>query len=430
MLFKDITLVDDKWDVKKHMYVGVKGDTIAYISDKAPTEDFGEVYDGNDRLLLPAFYNAHSHLPMMLMRGYSENLSLMDWLTGRIFPFEAKLTSDDIYYGCLAGIAEMLRYGIAATSEMYINMEPECRAFAESGAKVNLSLACTHMGPESYDELSVCRDTLDAIRDYEGYDNGRMHIEFCLHAEYTNTEKIARTLAEKAAEYGSSMHVHVAETKGEVEACRERHGGKSPVRFLADCGIFDVPTVAAHCVHIDEEDIAILKEHKVTVATCPKSNAKLASGVCSESSLLKAGVNIVLGTDSVASNNNLNMIEEMRFMNLFQKATDFDPTFITPTESLYIATRAGAHAQRRSDCGLIRVGCKADLTVLDIDKVYWKPCYNVLNNLIFSADGSDVVLTMADGRVLYRDGDYPTLDMERINYECERSRLRIFNELN
>lgn len=430
MLFEDITIVDENFEIRNHMYVGVQGARIDYVSDKRPAQDYGEVYAGKNKLLLPAFYNMHSHLPMYLMRGYGENLPLMTWLQGRIFPFEAQLTGEDMYYGCLMGIAEMLRFGIGATSEMYLMYDPLCRAVAESGIKANVSRCCTCPDPAvSYYGLPIYGETLGALRDYDGYGDGRLKVEFSLHAEYTTTERIVRELAEATAVNHSSMHVHVSETRGEVELCRERHEGRSPVRYLADGGLFDVPTVAAHCVHVDDDDIAILKEHNVTVATCPKSNAKLSSGVCPVTKLLGAGVNVGIGTDSVASNNNLNMIEEMRFFNLLQKAVTEDPTVITPAQTLYAATRAGALAQRRTDCGLVREGFRADLTVMDVDRVYMKPEYNLLNNLIYSASGNDVVLTMTDGKVLYRDGEYPTLDVERIEFECEKSRKRILGAM-
>lgn len=429
MLFKDITIIDEHFEVRPHQYVGTEGNRIAFLSDRMPQADFGEVYPGEHKLLLPAFWNAHSHLPMFLMRGYGENLPLMTWLGERIFPFEAQLTADDMYYGCLMGVAEMLRYGIAGTSEMYLIQDPLGRALAESGVKANFSACVTCMDDSAYPDLPIHQKTLEAIRNFNGYDNGRLRAEFSLHAEYTSTERVARGIAQAAAELRSSMHVHVSETKGEVELCRARHEGKSPVRYLADCGIFDVPTVAAHCVHVDDADVEILKSHSVTVATCPKSNAKLASGICPVTKLLGAGVNVAIGTDSVASNNNLNMIEEMRFFNLLQKSVTGDPTVITPAQTLYAATRAGALAQRREDCGIIKEGFRADLTVLDTDRVYLQPEYDLLNNLVYSASGNDVVLTMADGRVLYRDGDYPLLDVERVAYECERSRRRILGAL-
>ena len=429
MLFSNISMIDEDFKVRENMYVGVRGDRIEYISDKRPETDYGEVYSGENRLLLPTFYNMHSHLPMVFMRGYGENLPLMTWLQGRVFPFEAQLTEHDMYYGALMGIAEMLRFGIGATSEMYLTHRELTRAFVESGVKANVSRCVTWMDNSSYYDLPYYPEVLENIKEYNGYDNGRIKAEFSLHAEYTSTERIAKELARAALESNSSIHVHVSETQGEVDICRKRHQHRSPVRYLSDCGIFDVPAVAAHCVHIDDEDIQILKEHNVTVVTCPKSNAKLASGICPVSSLLDAGVNVAIGTDSVASNNNLNMIEEMRFFNLLQKATNYDPTVITPEQTLFAATRAGAIGQRRDDCGLIKVGFKADLTVMDTDRIYLKPAYSALNNLIYAASGNDVVMTMVDGRVLYRDGEYPTIDIERITYECEKIRCRVVGEL-
>lgn len=429
MLFKNITIIDENFEVKRDMNVGVKGDRIVYVSDQPPQEDLGEVYEGKNRLLLPAFYNMHSHLPMFYLRGYAENLPLQTWLQDKIFPFEAHLTGEDMYYGTLMGAAEMLRYGTASATDMYLDQAANARAFAESGIKGNVSQCFMVFDDTSYFEMPLYNETLEAIKQYDGYDDGRLRVEFSLHAEYTSSEKGAKEIARAALENASSMHVHVAETANETAECRIRHEGRSPVKYLADCGIFDVPAVAAHCVHIDDEDIAILKEHNVTVAANPKSNAKLSSGISPVAKLLGAGVNVAIGTDSVSSNNNLNMIEEMRFFNLFQKASVLDPTVITPAQTLYAATRAGALAQGREDCGFIKEGFRADLTVMDIDRIYMKPDHNLLNNLIYSASGNDIVLTMVDGRVLYRDGIFTTIDIERVVYECDARLQRILGQI-
>ncbi len=429
MLFNNITIVDENFEVNTNMYVGVKDGYIKYISKNKPKEDYGEIYEGAGKLLLPAFYNAHSHLPMVYMRGYGENLSLMDWLNGKIFPFEAKLTADDIYYGCMLGVAEMLRFGIASVSEMYIKQDPLGRAFVDSGVKANFCLSTLCFGDEDYKDLHFYTEAMDAMKKYNGLDNDRIKTELCLHAEYTTTEKVAMGIAQVAMDNNTTFSVHVSETEAEVEDCKKRHENRSPVKYFHDCGVFKVHATAAHCVHIDDEDIAILKEDGVTVASCPKSNLKLSSGICPVTKLLDAGVNVAIGTDSVASNNNLNMIEEMRFFSLLAKAVTKDPTVITPAKALYCATRAGAIAQNRNDCGLIKEGYKADLTVLDIDRIYMKPEYNMLNNLIYSAQGNDVCLTMVDGKVLYKDGIYTTLDIEKLNYEVETRRNRILSEL-
>lgn len=433
MLFNDITIIDEHFEVREHMYVGVRGDRIEYLDTAEPKEDFGEKYNGADRLLIPAFYNAHSHLPMVMMRGYGENMTLMDWLFNRIFPFESrmKLNKEDFYYGTMFGAAEMLRYGIAGTQEMYIDPGPQCRAVLDSGIKANVSVAnaCGWKEEISLYDMEDYRTTDSALREYHHAGNDRLHVEFSVHSEYRISEKVTRQTSEEAEKRGVGIHVHIAETEGEVKECRERRGGRSPVKFFHDCGLFRVPTLAAHCVWTDDEDIAILKADGVSVATCPKSNAKLASGIAPAYAMLKAGINLAIGTDSVASNNNLNFLEEMRFFNLIQKVTQCSPEVITPAQTLYAATRAGAIAQQREDCGLIKKGFKADLAVLNIEGVWMRPIYNLLNNLIFAASGSDVVLTMVDGRTLYRDGEYPEMDMERIEYEIRNRCDRILGEL-
>lgn len=429
MLFKDITILDENFEIKEHMYVGVKDAFIKYVGDRMPEEDYGEVYDGNNRLLMPAFYNMHSHNPMVLMRGYGENMPLSNWLNERIFPFEAHLTEDDMYWGTLMGVAESVRYGIASSTDMYLGENAQARAYSESGFKSNISNSVTCFDDSDYRDMPYYKNTLQAIKDWDGYDEGRIHVEYALHGEYTSNEKIARQLAEVCKENESTMHVHVSETASEVQACRERHYGKSPVKYLADCGIFDRPTVAAHCVHVDDEDIEILRAKNVTVASCPKSNLKLASGIAPVYRLMEGGVNVTIGTDSVVSNNCLNMIEEIRYFNLLQKGSTGIATAIDPGETIYAGTRAGAIGQGREDCGLIKEGYRADITVLDIDTVYNFPQYNLLNNLVYSMNGNDVVLTMVDGRVLYKEGMFPTLDIEKLKFECNKSIKRILGEL-
>ena len=233
-----------------------------------------------------------------------------------------------------------------------------------------------------------------------------------------------------AKETGLNVHLHLAETKAEQEACKQRHEGRTPVRYFYDAGVFDAHTTAAHCVWLEAEDFDILKEKGVTVASCPVSNLKLASGFCPAPQLLKKGVSVALGTDSVASNNNLNIMEEIKLFATLFKATSGDPTAITPQEALYAATRAGALAQGRMDCGVLKVGNRADLIVLDLRKrPYYHPCHNMLNNIVFSGQGTDVCLTMVDGKVLYRDGIYTTIDLERVTRNAEMSVQKILKQI-
>ena len=424
MLFENIAILTPE-GIRENQFVAIEGAKIAKISEEKPLGDYGEAYDGRGRLMMPGFVNAHSHTPMTLLRGYGENLVLSDWLTQRIFPFEAHMTGEDIYWATLLGIAEMVRYGITSTTDMYCKLDHMARAFAESGAKINLANGITNFDGSAYETLEAVAEARRAVQDWNGAEDGRVRIDLSLHAEYTSDEATARSLAEEAARLGLRVHVHVSETREEHEACKARRDGKTPVQYLAGCGLFDQPATAAHCVWLEGEDFDILAEKGVTVGTCPKSNLKLASGIFDARRAMETGVRFAIGTDSVASNNNLNMLEEVRTFLLAQKGFSGDPTLVTPLEALTAASRAGALAQGREDCGAIAEGYRADLAVLRVDLPTMQPVHNLLNNVAYTASGSDIVLTMCDGRVLYRDGAYPTMDIERVLHQVEQSRRRI-----
>lgn len=423
MLFERVSaLLPD--GVHSDQYVATEGAHICYVGPERPKGEFGECIDGQGMLLLPGFVNAHSHTAMTLMRGYGENLTLLDWLQQRIFPFEAQMTPDDIYWASLLGIAEMVRYGITSTTDMYMRLPAIARAVMESGVKINLSNGVTNFDGTPYADIAAVHESHDAQRDFHGAADGRVLIDLSLHAEYTSDVQTVRGLAEDAKARGLRMHVHVSETRQEHDACKARHG-KTPVRFLYDLGVFDVPTTAAHCVFIEPEDFDILKEKGVTIATCPVSNLKLASGVFDARQALQKGVAFAIGTDSVASNNNLNMLEDLRIFLLAQKGFSGDPTLITPHQAFVAATRAGALAQGRADTGEITVGNRADLCLLDMRGPWAKPVHSLLNNAAYASSGSDIVMTVCDGRVVYRNGAFPTIDIERVMHEVERITSRI-----
>lgn len=429
MLFKDITILNQNLDVQEHMYVGTKGERIAYVGNEAPAEDYGEVYEGRGRLLMSAFYNAHAHSPMALMRGYGENMVLQDWLNNRIFPFEDKLSGEAVYWGTMLCMAESIQFGIVSSTDMYYFCEDMAKAVLESGAKGNISRSIVSFTDEDIFETDRFREAKEFSENWNNAGNGRVIAEMSVHAEYTNQERSVRQMADYTRQIGARMHVHLSETRSEHEECKARRGGKTPAQFFNSLGIFDSPTVAAHCVWVEDADIAILAEKGVNVASCPDSNLKLASGICPVPKLMKAGINVALGTDSVASNNNLNFIEEMKTYALLHKQNSGDPTLITPKEAIHAATRAGAIAQGRGDCGLLAEGFRADLIVLDLTKPHMHPIHNLANNVVYSADGRDVVLTMADGKVLYRDGSFLTLDIEKTIAETEKATQNILKQL-
>lgn len=420
MLFSNITILDENFNVKENSYVGIEGKYIKYIGSKKPSEDFGEEIDGKGKLLMPGFVNSHAHSPMTLLRGYGENMALQDWLFKKIFPFEDHLTGESVYNATLLAMAESLRFGIVSSSDMYYFMDEMAQAVIDSGAKSNISRSISHFDDSDFLSSYRAKEMIDAYEKYNGVADGRLIVDMSLHSEYTTTPIAVKQLAEYTSKIGANMQVHVSETKSEHEECKQRHGGMTPVQYLNHYGLFDTPTTAAHCVWIEEEDYDILKEKGVTVACNPISNLKLASGVANVDKLMKKGINVTIGTDSVASNNSLNFIEEMKVFAIAPKMMFHAPETVMPLDVVKAATINGAKAQGRKDCGLLKEGYKADLIMIDISGGHMHPVHNLLNNLVYSASGSDVVMTMVDGKILYQNGEYKTIDIEKTIFEVER----------
>ncbi len=433
MLFKNITILDEDLNVKENMYVGIKDDKIDYIGEESPKDLYdyikdSTIYDGKGKLLMSAFYNTHTHSAMTLMRGYGEGLCLQEWLNDRIFPFEDKLDGNAVYYGTLLAIAESLASGIVSSTDMYYFPEDMARAVNESGAKMNISRGIVHFEPTDPRKSERFIEMAQFIRDYDGTSMGRLIAEACIHAEYTSNPATVTAVAECARELSVGVHVHLSETKSEHEECKGRHG-KTPARYFYDLGLFDQRTTAAHCVWLEDEDYSLLAEKKVTVATCPASNMKLASGIADVCKMLKSGINLTIGTDSVSSNNSLNYFEEMKLTALAAKIKTGDPVAISPVEILRAGTYSGAMSQNRKNCGRLAVGNKADIIVLDIDRANMQPIHDIRTNVVYSADPSNVLMTMADGKVLYENGEFKTIDIEKTIFELREATEKILGEL-
>ena len=429
MLFKNITILDKYGNIKENQYVSIDGDIIRYIGEDRPEGNFKEEYDGTGKLLLPGFYNAHGHSPMTLMRGYGENLTLHKWLETRIFPFEAKLYKEAVYYASLLSFAESVRYGIISTTDMYDFCEDIINAASDAKVKINIGRALTAFKEVDINDMRGFKEAKYLFENFNNAENGKIKVDMSLHAEYTSNAKLVRELADYTRDINASMHVHVSETKREHEECKQRHGGKTPTQYFNDLGLLDTRTTAAHCVWAEENDIDIMAEKGVTVASCPVSNLKLASGICNVPMMLDKGVKVAIGTDSVASNNNLNFIEEMKFFALVNKERRNDPTLVTPVQTLDAATYIGAQSQGRNDCGRIAEGYKADLVVMDISGPHWHPIHDLVNNLVYASSGSDIILTMVDGETVYKNGEYMTIDIEKVIFEVNRAKTKILGEL-
>ena len=328
MLFKNITVFADNKTVRPDCFVVTEADRITYIGDNKPDKYFGREYDGRGKLLLPAFFNAHSHLAMTPLRGFGENLPLQEWLQTRIFPFEEQLSDEDIFWGALGGITEALRFGIASCSDMYLCNETIVRAVVGAGVKANIGVDLLCFDDRNLAELPQFALLDHLLKTYDGADGGRVRIACSVHAEYTSTEKIVRQAADYAQKKECLVHLHLSETEKEHNECKQRHENKTPAQYFRDCGLFARPATAAHCIWLEDEDFEILRDCGVSVASCPKSNLKLGSGICNAQKLLDMGINLAIATDGVASNNNLNMLEEMKVFALLQNGLGHSPEFI------------------------------------------------------------------------------------------------------
>ena len=433
MLFADIDIFDENLDLRPHCWVGVKNGRIAYLDGQAPAdaeaEAYGEVYDGRGKLLVPAFYNAHAHAPMTLLRGYAENLPLQAWLNDMVWPFEAKMTPEDNYWATLLACAEMARYGVVSFSDMYYATDERVCAVVESGLKANICESELYFEPKPFADYASCAAVEEYVGKYHGAADGRILIDYNIHAEYTSNPQTCKDIAAVVKEKGLRMHLHASETRSEHEECKQRHDGLTPIQYFASIGVLDVPTTAAHCTWCEPADFDIMVEKGVFAAANPASNMKLGSGYAPIPAMLERGVSVCLGTDGMASNNNHDMMQDLYLLALLYKGSTGDPSVVTPKQALSAATRVGALSQGREDCGLVREGMKADLAVLDVTGPSWAPRTNPLVNMVYAGHGSDVVLTMSDGAVVYRDGTYPGIDVERAKAEVEARTKRIISEV-
>lgn len=429
MLFEDITILDHNFEMQTGMNLVTSGDRITYIGEELPNDYEGDVYNGKNKVILPGFFNIHSHIPMTLLRGYGEGLPLQRWLFEKMFPFEARLRPKDCYWGSLLGAMEMIKSGVVSYTDMYFHIEDIIKATKESGLKANISHG-TSANPSiaNFKDLIAYKDTQRMLEILKSDNNDSIKIDIGLHAEYTSNESLVRQVAEYAKLNNLIVHTHLSETQSEHEKCKEKHG-LTPLGYFKKCGLLENPLIAAHCVWIEDEDFNIIKENKVTPVYCVSSNLKLGSGFAPIKKMLDMGIRLGIGTDGASSNNNLNMLEEIHIASLVNKGVTGDPQFMSPKEIIKIATLNGALSQAREDTGCIKVGNRADVIVFDMDKAHLQPVFNVLSNIVYSANAEDICLTMIDGKLVYKDGEFTSIDSEKVIYESNKIKNRILSEL-
>lgn len=357
-----------------------------------PGIDAEEVIDGTNMAIVPSFFNTHTHAAMTLLRGYAEGHDLFEWLSQYIWPYEAKMTGEDIRYGSEMATKEMIQTGTTFFNDMYFDIEKTIDVIDKSGMRAAIGI--TVMDNHSQ---AVTDQKVEFLKQWKDPTGGRIQLVMAPHAIYTvNTERL-KWCSKLARENGLRIHIHVSETKQEVEDCVKAHG-MTPVRYLDSIGLLGPDVLAAHCVCVDEQEWDILAKRGVTVSHCPCSNMKLGSGRFPYELAIRSGCNITLGTDGASSNDSLSMIQEMKFAALFAKSTG-NATILPSNQVFEWATASGARAFGY-DAGVIAEGKLADAILLDMDDIHMQPCHSLVSNLVYAADSASIKHVICNGKIL------------------------------
>ncbi len=374
------------------------------------------VIDGAGKLAIPALINCHTHSYMSVFRNIADDLPFDSWLFDRILPLEDMLTPQDAYYGCLLSFMEMIRSGTGTFCDMHMFPGVLPKAIEESGLRgvVGRGLAGGGNDPGGFRRLTEALDEYNLYKDNPG-------VLFMLapHAVYSCDRDYLTKIIDKAKSLSLPIHIHLSESIKEVEDCKRAHG-VTPVEYLDSLGLFEVPTLAAHCVHVTDNDLDIMARNKVSVVTNLKSNLKLANGVPPIPKMLDKGINVCLGTDGAASNNSQNLFSELNFLSLVHKGITKDATAIPASQAFDIATTNGAKALGIKDLGLIKEGYKADIALLDMSEPSLNPGNNPLGALVYSATGHEVDTLLVEGRVLLSKGEFVSIDKEEVLHNIAR----------
>ena len=424
ILIKDILAIlpgEPQAEVKRTS-VYIKDKEIASVGSEPEGFIADKVIDGDNRLLMPGLINAHTHSYMAFMRNVADDLSFMDWLFGRVDPIEQKMSDEDAYWGACLAITEMMKSGTTCFNDMQMNIMQTTRAVKESGMRAVISRGLVGSGNDEAgrSRLEQAYKERDAFKDCD-----RLTFRLGPHAPYTCDEAFLRIVAEEAKKNDMGIHMHLSESRTEIENCRKDYGC-SPIELAERTGLFDVPFIAAHCVQVDEKDMDILAKHNVSVVTNPASNMKLGNGFAPVPEMMEKGINICLGTDGAASNNSLNLIHEMSLLTLIHKGTHLSPQCVSAQEAFKMATINGAKALSLDKvCGSIEAGKKADLVIMDLKRPSMWPNNNPIAALSYSANGTEVDSVIIDGQLTVEGGRVLTMDEERIYYETEKIMERI-----
>ena len=421
-LISNVTAVtmNPKMEVLFGAYIGIQDGKIVSISKTPPEEAPKTIIDGTGMVAIPGLINCHTQLATSVLRSYTDDLGNTQALQA-LLQKEAKMDSRSAKAAALLSIAECLRFGVTSVSDLYYYPGATAEAVAQSGIKANLALSSYRFIDQNedfdFETDEQCRELVHVVEKWHNYDQGRIKIDAGIYAEYTSNYKLWEALAGYAWEAGIGMQLHLAQTQGEVDSCLDRTG-MGPGELLNCHNLFNVPATAVGCTYLEPQERKLLGKKKVSAVATPLTAYK--SGLPSTPILesVQAGMNVALGTGGAVASGNLDMFEVMRFAAMSARKEKGDPTALPASAALMMATVTGAQAQgRSSQCGMLQVGMDADLALIDFSAPHLMPCHNVLNGLLWSAKGGDVAMTMVRGKILYQNGQFPTIDLKEVVQE-------------
>ena len=427
ILIKDAFILNPNNFEEKKQSLLIKNDLIAEIADEIDESNVDKIIDGEGKILLPGLINTHTHLSMTLFRGLADDLSLDSWLNDHIWPMEANLNGEYCYIGALLGAVELIKSGTTTFSDMYFYMEDVARAVDEAGIRAVLSYGMIDFGDEEKRQAEI-KENLTLFENCNGMADGRIKVFFGPHSPYTASEELLIEVRKLADEYNMGIHIHVSETEKEINDISAEKGLR-PFEYLDKIGFLGPDVVAAHSVWLSDNEIEIIKKNNVKVSHNPCSNMKLASGIAPVSKLIENGICVSIGTDGASSNNNLDLIEELKTASLLQKVSTLDSNVLNSREAIAMGTIKGAEALGLdSEIGSIEVGKKADIILIDTDSANMVPDSSTLtSNIIYSANGSNVDTTICNGKILMENRKLTVLDEQEI-YAKAREAIKNLKE--
>ena len=416
-LIANVTLVtvNEQMDVLFGAYLGITDGKISYIGQEPPKEQPKTIIDGTGMVAMPGLVNGHTHLATTILRSMQDDASRAQALEQQLF-VEDRLDRRTAKASALLGIAECLRFGITSVSDLYYYPDAVAEAAAEAGIKANVAMSAyrfiDHSEDFDFDTDEQCKELCRVKEKWHGHDDGRIRIDAGFYAQYTSNHQLWEALAGFASEQSLGIQLHLTETAAEAEECMDRTG-LAPAELLDCHNVFSVKATCAGCAGLTEEEKALLGKRKVTAVTTPIANAKMGLPVMDISGCVKAGMNVALGTGGAVECGNLDLFEVMRFAAMQARSAGGDATAMPAAAMLMMATSCGARAQSRGEeTGMLKVGMDADVILVDFSAPHLMPCHNVMNGLVFSAKGGDVAMTMVRGKILYQNGQFPTIDLK------------------